>query len=277
MNYSIIIPHHNIPRLLQRLLDSIPQRDDTEIIVVDDNSDPDIVDFNRFPGRGRSDVKVIFDKKGGFGGYARNIGLSVAKGKWILFADSDDYFNYCLNDVLDEYKDSDADIIFFKANSVDTDSYVSTFRSTELNGLIDLYETNPSRTLMELRYKFGEPWCKFVKRSVIEKNNIRFEERSIHNDTAFSYLVGHYAKKALVDQRALYCVTVRKGSVSQVLSEHKILETIDNFGSSSMFFRKNNIPVSEERHFKELYLLKKDYPEIYLKAKEILKGQGYTD
>lgn len=38
INYSIIIPHKNISSLLRRCLDSIPERDDLEIIVVDDNS-----------------------------------------------------------------------------------------------------------------------------------------------------------------------------------------------------------------------------------------------
>ena len=47
INYSIIIPHKNIPNLLQRCLDSIPNREDVQIIVVDDNSDPNIVDFVR--------------------------------------------------------------------------------------------------------------------------------------------------------------------------------------------------------------------------------------
>jgi len=39
INYSIIIPHKNIPHLLVRCLDSIPQREDVQIIVADDNSD----------------------------------------------------------------------------------------------------------------------------------------------------------------------------------------------------------------------------------------------
>ena len=47
-NYSIIIPHKNIPELLQRCLDSIPKREDIQIIVVDDNSDTNKVDFNSF-------------------------------------------------------------------------------------------------------------------------------------------------------------------------------------------------------------------------------------
>lgn len=89
--YSVIIPHKDIPCLLQRCLDSIPPRDDVQIIVVDDNSSPDIVDFAHFPGRDRTDVEILFTKEGGGAGYARNCGLAGAKGKWLVFADADDF------------------------------------------------------------------------------------------------------------------------------------------------------------------------------------------
>ena len=78
MYYSIIIPHYNIPNLLRRLLDSVPSRNDLEAIIIDDNSDSNAVDFEQFPGLDKNNVKVIFDKKGGGGGYARNIGLKHA-------------------------------------------------------------------------------------------------------------------------------------------------------------------------------------------------------
>ena len=39
INYSIIIPHKNIPELLVRCLNSIPEREDIQVIVVDDCSD----------------------------------------------------------------------------------------------------------------------------------------------------------------------------------------------------------------------------------------------
>lgn len=50
INYSIIIPHKNIPDLLQRCLNSIPRRTDIQIIVVDDNSDPKKLILNIFQG-----------------------------------------------------------------------------------------------------------------------------------------------------------------------------------------------------------------------------------
>lgn len=92
INYSIIIPHKNIPNLLQRCLASIPRREDIQIIIVDDKSDVVEVDFECFPGVGEQCVEVYFTKEGKGAGYARNVGLKYAKGKWLLFVDSDDFF-----------------------------------------------------------------------------------------------------------------------------------------------------------------------------------------
>ena len=274
MNFSIIIPHHNTPNLLQRLLDSIPQRNDVEIIIVDDNSSPASVDFKNFPGLNRERVRIIFDKKGGGGGYARNIGLEHANGKWILFADADDYFNYCINDILDEYQNCDADIIFFNANSLDSYLYTTVNRVDHLNCYIKDY--NKTQNELLLRYKFSEPWCKMVKRKLISENNIRFEEISIHNDVAYSYLVGYHAKKILVDTRALYCVTYRDNSVSKGINLKKKLERIGVFARSSRFFKSHAINVCEKRHFKLLLELKFEDRNVYMQAFEMLQQYEYS-
>jgi len=92
LNYSIIIPHKDIPDLLQRCLDSIPVRDDVEVIVVDDNSDPRKVDFEHFPQWKGKDYHYFLTKEGKGAGYARNVGLDHAQGRWIIFADADDFF-----------------------------------------------------------------------------------------------------------------------------------------------------------------------------------------
>jgi glycosyltransferase involved in cell wall biosynthesis len=71
MDISIIIPHRNIPELLKRCIDSIPITNNIEVIIVDDNSDDEIVDFTHFPGKERPNTQVIFTKKGKGAGYAR--------------------------------------------------------------------------------------------------------------------------------------------------------------------------------------------------------------
>lgn len=118
INYSFIIPHKNTPDLLQKCLDSIPRRDDVQIIVVDDNSDEDKVDFSSFPGLDDPTVEVYLTKEGKGAGYARNVGLKHAVGKWLVFADADDFFTGKINLLLDNNTSSESDVVFFKNISI---------------------------------------------------------------------------------------------------------------------------------------------------------------
>lgn len=276
-NYTIIIPHHNLPTLLERCLRSIPVRKDTQIIVVDDKSDiqykSELLQLELiFP-----QVQFCYSETNGGGGKARNIGLQLARGKYILFADSDDYFNYCFNQVLSEYVNADYDIIYFDANSTDTDTYQVTWRNMHLHKMIDLYKKNPSKALFNLKYKFGEPWCKMVKKEVILKNKITFDETNIHNDTKYSYSVGFYSKTAHIDERAIYCVTDRKESVSKRISTDRLITRTIVFSTANAFFKKNHINLFDERAIRPLiyFLLHREIRNVK-KCNNILLSSGMT-
>ena len=278
--FSFIIPHKNIPKLLERCINSIPHRDDLEIIIVDDNSSPDIVDFSHFPGKDRENTTVIFDKSGKYAGHARNLGLESAQGKWILFADADDFFNYCINDILNEYENDDSDVIYFKANSVDTDDYSASDRANErLNLYIDHFQEDPEKYSNLLKYRCGEPWAKMIKKRLIDQNNILFEESIINNDHRFSYILGYHTKKIKIDKRALYCVTTRSGSVSRNTTDNAILTRIRVFGEAELFFRSHNIPkyVYWDWHYKLLLNLYYSNKPLFKKSCDILRNAGFTD
>ena len=255
INYTIIIPHKNIPNLLKRCLDSIPKRDDLQIIVVDDCSNKEHVDSLVKISIEYAHVSFIYSETSGGGGKARNEGLKLAKGYYILFADADDFFNYCINDVLEEYKNTNHDVIFFNANSLDTDTYLTTYRCNHLNRMIHQYEKEPGKAIFQLKYCFGEPWCKFVKHQLIENNNISFSETIIHNDTRYSYLVGHYSSNIKIDNRAIYCVTDRIGSVSKSISLERLFVRTYIFAEATMFFRNNGISLYGQFLFNPLNTL----------------------
>ena len=241
MNFTVIIPHKNIPLLLERLIKSIPMRDDLEIIVVDDYSDARVVEQLR--SLEREDSKFILNQECHGAGYARNCALPLAKGKWVLFADSDDFFNLGFNDFLNEYTDSDADIVYFNANSVDTDTYEPSNRVDHLHEFIEEYHKDKNKGELIMRYLFTEPWCKMVKREIIESHHIKFEETSIRNDVRYSYLVGHYAAKIIVDDRQLYCVTTRQNSVSRGKGHQAALDELKVFAGWKKFFIDHQIPL----------------------------------
>lgn len=210
VTYSFVIPHHNTPDLLQRLIDSIPQREDIEIIVVDDNSD-EVKKANI----SRPDVRIIFiDKDHTKGaGHARNIGMDAANGKWLLFADSDDFYNPGFVDVLDEYKDDTIDILFFNIASVDTVTLNSITRGNSLQKYIEQYDGSEN-SLNILRYFVFYPWCKMINHAFVKRYSFRFEEISILNDSFFALQTGHFAKKIKVDKRKIYTWTFRLGSIA---------------------------------------------------------------
>lgn len=269
-NYSIIIPHHNIPDLLRRCLDSIPTRDDLEVIVVDDASKEQYKPLLRdvCAAHSHKHLQLVELAKNGGGGRARNEGLSVAKGKFVLFADADDFFNYCINNILDEYIETDADIVFFKGSCVDSETYITGTRLNYINQKIERYLADPIKGETTLRYHFQIPVCKIIRHSVITEHNLSFDETSIRNDVTFSYRLGHAANRLKVDNRALYCATTREGSVSTFRDADKILTTIDVLGRAVMFFRSigRNDESYETSLSHNLYILlkRKDFDNFNL-------------
>lgn len=258
-NYSIIIPHYNAPSLLRRCLKSIPQRDDLQILVVDDCSTDEYrasVDLlkEEFP-------SILFLKtlKQSGGGAARNVGLSQAEGKYILFIDSDDYFNYCIDDILNEYANTDADIVYFNVNAVDTDLYTQSYRCSHINKMFNLHQLDPDRSEFLMRYAYGEPWGKIISKKMVVDHHISFEETNIHNDTRFSYLTGFWAKNIRVDFRALCCITDRKNSVSKIISSDRLITRIGVFARQYQFLLEHGIHFLDDRIFLSFEYCKKHH------------------
>ena len=206
INYSIVIPHKNAPDLLQYCLDSIPVRDDVQVIVVDDNSDADKVDFEHFPRWKGEHYEYYLTKEGRGAGYARNVGLEHVQGKLVLFADADDFFMPLIDKVFDEYVGSDADLVFFRPKGVMLfDRNTPSKRGTVINGIIDRYLESGND--VELRCRTYSPWCRLVKTTLIKSNNIGFEETRYSNDIMFSVIVGLKAEKICVIDEELYGLT----------------------------------------------------------------------
>lgn len=211
--YSVVIPHYNNTEDLKRCLDSIPERDDVQVVVVDDNSDPAKVDFDHFPGVGRKNTEVVFSKgENGKGpGYARNVGIDHAQGRWIVFCDCDDYLLPEVNEAMDEYKDSDAEVVYFK---VAKKTWEGEFSSYEMfNSAID--EAKKENKPDAISYGVPSPIAKFMKRDFLTDNNIRFQQITGGDDILFSIRIALALKRYALSDTQLYCVVDRPGSLTR--------------------------------------------------------------
>ena len=210
-NYSIIIPHKNTPDLLRKCLDSIPKRDDVQIIVVDDNSDEDKVDFAHFPGLNEARTEVYLTKEGKGAGYARNVGLKHAVGKWVVFADADDYFHPCINDIVDQCVNMSEDIVFFKADSINLKDGTRGYRADGFNERIDIAINNSD---FQPALFYSSPWCKVFKHDFLKRNEIKFNEVPCGNDVVFMAKAARYSSKFRAFDITAYCITCSDTSIT---------------------------------------------------------------
>lgn len=211
--YSIIIPHYGIPELLRRCLASIPQREDFQIIVVDDRS-PDFDTYrDRYPDLFQERVTWLQTPYNGGTGLARNVGLDHASGKWLLFADADDLFSEDMAELLDTYRDAEEDILYFRHRCVMSDNLEEKARRDRwMDGMFDRYfQSGDDR---ELRFNHCVPWAKMTRRSLVEENGLRYDEVRYSNDVMFNITAASKARSVRVVNRELYVLTQRSGSLT---------------------------------------------------------------
>lgn len=155
MTVSIIVPVHNQEHLLFRALESIPNRKDIEIIVVDDAStDRTWEKLNEWvKNNPERNVKICRNETNRGVGYTRNVALDHASFDYIYGVDSDDYLY--------------------------TDRFVESL--SELDGTDIIYVAAESNDGMKWfpnewnKYEWGAFWLKFVKRAFIGKVRCPFK------------------------------------------------------------------------------------------------------
>ena len=288
--FSVIIPHYNIPDLLMRCLKSIPVSEDIQVIVVDDNSPDADTYLERYPELSRPYLEFIRTTKGGGAGYARNVGLDHAKGKWLLFADADDLFIDDMYPIIQTYADSEADIVFFKERSVlSADINTSIQRLDYLNKNIDYFFNIGSDKLVRLRY--CQPWGKMIKTEFVEKHQFRFEEVEFSNDYYFSMCTGYYAKDVDVSNQVLYIYTFREDSLSGTFCSkpNELIIRAEVSFRVEKLFKQWNVGIEQQYPFKKylykmlgqdralfryyFYKLTEIYPSMFAAFRDLCKGK----
>ena len=211
--FTFIIPHYGIPDLLCRCVCSIPQKEDIQIIIVDDRSPAYETYREQYPDLFRPGIQWIRAPRHAGAGYARNLGLDRADGKWVLFADADDFYSDGLNEFLEENKDAPEDIIYFRNECRLSDQPDQpSSRSDWMGRLFDHYRETRDSDYLEFNH--WAPWGKMIRRSFLTENQIRFEEIPYSNDVVFSALCASKAHSVRIVDTVLYLVTEREGSLT---------------------------------------------------------------
>ena len=273
-NYSIIIPHYNIPDLLVRCLKSIPERGDIQVIVVDDQSKGIETYMDSIPELHRKNVEfyIVDEKK--FAGHARNVGLDHAKGKWLMFADPDDFFFENYISITDRYLDDEADVIYFNFRCCDNDD---TSRTMEGSGVKRFANYQQTRNELIFRLDFSEPWGKMVKHKFVVENNIRFQETRAHNDLFFGVKAGILAKQIKQVDDPIYWYVYRQGSTGHSVgneSYEKLKDRLFAWHSVQSFLEVNGYRTKTYLPVKTcIRVIRKDFL-MYCRLIKYMKSQN---
>lgn len=239
-NYSFIVPHKNCPALLKRCLESIPDRNDIEIIIVDDNSDKD-----KIPYICKKNARLIklglYESKGA--GHARNIGLEAATGKWILFADCDDFYEKSFMDELDKYVNSSYDFIVFDAYWA-INLQTGVVQRDFYRNILNEYLKDPNNTMKQNKVKHSNNacWNKMISHAYLQRINAKFEEVQACNDGWFVQYIGINTSNIGVINKKLYYYVLNPGSITNKKSPLPIqIQKLRTNGKIHRYLEENGI------------------------------------
>ena len=227
---SFVIPYYcTSSELFNRCMSSIlsTELDNIEIIVIDDGSPKEyqpIVDAYA----SYKHVRIIRTSNEGVSA-ARNRGIQEAKGKWILFIDSDDYINtFSLNLINDFAKDYEGDVVILNGGRDinGTIDYNTTFLQQGINyastkeGKLRLMESALSLGKIPRGYvqyfTLGAPYCKLIRVDFLKQNDLIFDtDVKFAEDTLFSLNLYHNAKEIQYLDLYFYYYDQSSGSVTR--------------------------------------------------------------
>lgn len=247
MKLSIIIPIYNVEKFLSHCLDSVIYNNtelDYEIIAVNDGSTdtcPNILDSYvlKYP-------KLIrrVDKVNGGLGSARNAGLGIARGEYVIFLDSDDYLaENAIIQIIDIIDNNSFDICFFDQVFYNENGQeIMRYKGSEQYGSFS-FESYP-----QILFQTPNAGNKIFRTSLFCDNGISFPPRQWFEDINSIYLLYPHANRMIYIPEGWNCHLQRSGSITNSKNADRNVEMISAAEDLLDYYSKLNL-VSDELEY----------------------------
>ena len=253
---SVIIPVYNVEKYLEQCVDSVLNQhlQDYELILVDDGSPDQCPQICDSYAAQHPEVRVIHQKNGGLSA-ARNAGIKEAEGEYIMFMDSDDWWN----------PDVDVDGIM---NEVRSRRTVQMFLFTSLD-YIDgegYYRRNEHHRLDQIRTQKTEYYyqdllsngnlevsacTKILSRAFILNNNLYFADGLLGEDNQWMIRVLRKLQSVQIINQPLYiCRISRSDSITHTIKGKNVSDMLKIVQESMDYCRDEEV----DRRIAELEL-----------------------
>lgn len=265
---SVIIPVYNAEKYISQCLESILNQTlkEYEVLAVDDcSTDNSVKVIESMSSKFKGKLRLIQRKKNsGAAAIPRNLGLKLARGKYVAFTDNDDMFTKtAFEDMIKAAEKFDADVVHAEKWLIPRDGRVEINDQTPLG--ITTYEkvkfvdkptvekaTLPERVKMFCEEKFfWHIWTNLYRRDFLIENEIEFPNMIIADDVMFMFYCVCLSKKFVRVPNIFNIYRYRKDSFSNDrTSTNKIIHNwvsvmingtkyLDKFMSEEKFFIDN--------------------------------------
>ena len=227
--FSIIVPIYNVERYLKQCIESVLAQDyqNYELILVDDGSPDNSIDICAKYAKQYSNIVFIHKINGGVSD-ARNAGIQIARGEYLMFLDSDDYWEgtTVLFDLQKIITENNPDIIFNYMSSIYPDKIVNHYINRDK--LIGSFREDFQGLYQDGIY-LGFPFTKIMKRELILKNQLFFIKGRTFEDVIWSFSLVKHIKDYAIYRNCFYMYRrERKGSISSVATSKNQVSLFQN-------------------------------------------------
>lgn len=269
VKYSFIVPVYNTSKYLKKCLNSLASQTfkDFEIIVVNDGSTDDSKSIISKYEKKYDNIKVINQKNQGLS-MARNNGVRGAKGKYLIFIDSDDYVETnLLKEVDKEVRDSE--ILRFQVVTEDEEgNNVKAYNEEPFN---EMKGYDAFKYISE--YHFVEPaWCYVYKTEYYLNNKFSFKKGVYHEDFGLIPYVIYKSMKVKSISYPGYHYITRDGSImnnrNYKKTVKKAFDMLDQYKTLRLFSKN----IGKKNNYDDYYL---SYisNSVIVKARELKKDE----
>lgn len=237
MLFSIIIPVYNVEQYLGECLESVFNQSfqDWEAVCVNDGSaDGSAAILEAYSAKDNR-FRIITQPNGGLSA-ARNAGMKVAKGDYILFLDSDDWLESDALETLARNLDGE-DMLCFSGRRCfeETGSYHAADQLLEKTYSTGMAYYNEN-ALLHRDFAFVCVVLRLYRRRFLLDNDLHFKEGIYHEDNLFTPIVCFYAGKVKQIQDCLYNYRVRSNSITTTTNKKRMFDFLDTANTLSAFF-----------------------------------------
>lgn len=256
---TTIVPVYNVEKYLHKCLSTLAEQtiDEIEILVVNDGT-PDrsqsVINMYSlwYPDR----IKPLIKENGGLSD-TRNYGMRFARGKYITFADSDDYLDIdAMQKFYDTAESQDADVVisdFIKVKPKSRSEIRRTGKKFSYKRQWVTSHAQHGKSVTEnpeiLRYASSYAWNKCYRRDLLTDGNFQFPVNQWFEDSAVVYNILMAAKKVAALKEPTYYYRVgREGAITSTVDMRifhifNSCDSIVNYAKENGFFEQLKLEI----------------------------------